>query len=281
MDRNEKLQRAFMDDGANEHEAEEWAESLDTLLSKSTLPVFNAEKQTALLMLMRKELPAPKSLRERLLENYPIALLLSQVTVIQREIWLATAFIMLIGVIVTLSPMNAQFFSFATLAPVVAAASIGMLFDSDFQAMLDIEETSRASARLLLLARLTLVFGFNLLLALTGSAVLAFFDSKTLLLPLILSWLAPMTFLSGLAFFLSITGRNTVFAGGFSLVLWMGHLIFSTMSDRNWFVQLLSMPGLSDPNYRPLVILAGLLMVVSSLWQVGLVERGTGPDLSH
>jgi hypothetical protein len=279
MDKNERLQRALLDGGANEHEAEEWAESLDTMLSKNPLPLLKPEKQTALLMLLKKELPAPKSLKERVLESYPVALLLSQVRVIQREIWWASAFIMMIGVLVTLSPNGELLFSFATLAPIVAAASVGMLFDSDFRAMLDLEETSRASARLLLLARLTLVFGFNLLMALLCSVFLAIFDSETLLLPLISSWLAPMTFLSGLAFFLAITGRNSLFAGGLSLVLWIGHMIFSQMTDKNWLVQILSMPGLSEPTYRPAIILAGLLMVVASLWQLGIVERHPHQDI--
>jgi hypothetical protein len=279
MDKNERLQRALLDGGANEQEAEEWAESLDTMLSKNPLPLLKPEKQTALLMLMKQELPAPKSLKERILESYPIALLLSQVRVIQREIWWASAFIMMIGVLVTLSPNGDLLFSFATLAPIVAAASVGMLFDSDFRAMLDLEETSRASARLLLLARLTLVFGFNLLMALLCSVFLAIFDSETLLLPLISSWLAPMTFLSGLAFFLAITGRNSLFAGGLSLVLWIGHMIFSQMTDKNWLVQILSMPGLSEPTYRPAIIFAGLLMVVASLWQLGIVERHPHQDI--
>jgi hypothetical protein len=279
MDKNERLQRALLDGGANEQEAEEWAESLDTMLSKNPLPLLKPEKQTALLMLMKQELPAPKSLKERVVESYPVALLLSQVRVIQREIWWASSFIMMIGVLVTLSPNGELLFSFATLAPIVAAASVGMLFDSDFRAMLDLEETSRASARLLLLARLTLVFGFNLLMALLCSVFLAVFDSETLLLPLISSWLAPMTFLSGLAFFLAITGRNSLFAGGLSLVLWIGHMIFSQMTDKNWLVQILSMPGLSEPTYRPAIIFAGLLMVVASLWQLGIVERHPHQDI--
>jgi hypothetical protein len=148
-----------------------------------------------------------------------------------------------------------------------------MLYDDDFQAMLDIEETSRASARVLLLARLTLVFSFNLVLALIGSIVFVLVQRETALAPLILSWLAPMSFLSGLAFFLSIIGRNSLFAGGFSLVLWMGHLIFTTMDSKLLLIQILSLPALSEPSYRPLIIFAGVLLVTASLWQVGLAER--------
>lgn len=273
MDRNEKLQRALLDEGANEAEAEQWAGELDAMLSKAALPVVKTDKQAALLLLMKKELPVPKSLLERVKETYAVALLLSQLRVIQREIWAGSAILLLIGLIVTLSSPRDPLFSFAALAPIVAAASVGLLFDSDFQAMLEIEETSRASARLLLLARLTLVFGFNLVLALICSVILAIFDSETLLLPLILSWLAPMTFLSGLAFFLSITARNTLFAGAFSLVLWLGHLILSDMEATNLLMQIASMPGLSEPSYRPMLILVGLIMVVVSLWQVGVVER--------
>jgi hypothetical protein len=279
MDKNEKLQRALLDEGANEAQAEEWAGELDAMLAKAAMPVMRLENKTALLSMMREQLPAPKSRMERFLESYPIALLLSQVRVIQREIWLASAVLLALGVFVTLTNNGIGFLPFATLAPIVAAGSIGMLFDSDFQAMLEIEETSRASARLLLLARLTLVFSFNLVVALAGSVILAIFDSETLLMPLILSWLAPMSFLSGLAFFLSITGRNTLFASGFSLVIWMGHLIFPTLPQQNWLTLLLSLPGLAEPSYRPLLVLTGLLLVVVSLWQVGVVERGASPDI--
>jgi hypothetical protein len=273
MDMNEKLQRALLDEGANEAEAEQWAGELDAVLSKAAYPLIKPEKQAALMLLMKQELPAPKSRRERFMETYAVALLLSQVKVIQREIWAGSAILLLLGLLVTLSSPRDPMFSFAALAPIVAAASVGMLFDSDFQAMLEIEETSRASARLLLLARLTVVFGFNLLLALVCSVILAFFDSETLLLPLISSWLAPMSFLSGLAFFLSITGRNTIFAGGFSLILWLGHLILTKMDGKNLFMQIVSMPGLSDPNYRPMLILVGVMLIVVALWQVGVVER--------
>lgn len=271
----ERLKQALVDNGESELEAQSLAKT-DSLLSN--MPEISARDshKRQVIGLMMQALPHKKTRLQQILEWYPMALLLSQTRVIQRELWLASATVLLIGMIVTLTTPDPDLLSFSVIAPIVAAASVAMLYDDDVRAMLEIEETTRASARLLLLARMTLVFGFNLILALIGSVILALFDSETLLIPLIMSWLAPMTFLAGFAFFLSIIAQDTLFAAGASLVLWIGHLILSQDNLTNFWLQLLTMPGLSDPANRPNLLIGGVLLTVVALWMVGIIDRRAG-----
>lgn len=271
----ERLKRTLIENGETEQEAESLA-ALDGLMRNTPEPKGRDSHKMQMLAMMKAELPQKKSRWERFTEWYPAALMLSQLRIIQREIWFASTFVLILGILVTLTAEQPDLLSFSALAPIVAAAGVALLYDSDMRAMLEIEETTLASARLLLLARLTLVFGFNLILALIGSVILALLDHETLLIPLIMSWLAPMTFLSGLAFFLSITGRNTLFGASSSVALWIYHLIARETHGGNPLLVLLSLPGLTDPANRPYMLMGGMLLIGVALWLVGIVERRTG-----
>jgi hypothetical protein len=269
------LKQTLIENGESETEAESLAE-LDRHLRNVPEPKAHNAHKMQLLAMMKSHLPQEKSRWQRFMERYPVALLQSQLRIIQREIWFASALILMLGVLVTLRTEHPDLLSFSVLAPIVAAAGVALVYDTDMQAMLEIEETTLASARLILLARLTLVFGFNLIVALIGSVILALFDHEILLIPLIMSWLAPMTFLSGFAFFLSITGRNTLFGASMSVALWFYHLIASETHGGNPLLILLSLPGLTDPANRPYMLMGGVLLFVAALWLVGILERRTG-----
>lgn len=271
----ERLKRRLIENGETEQDAESLA-GLDRYLRSLPGPQIRHIHRMQVLGQMKQLLPHNKSRWQQFIEWYPMALLLSQLRVIQREIWLASTLVLMLGAGVTLTSESPELLSFSVLAPIVAAAGVALLYDTDTRAMLEIEETTLASARLLLLARLTLVFGFNLIMALIGSVILVQFDHHLLLLPLIASWLAPMTFLSGFAFFLSIAGRNTLFGASASVAMWIFHLIAIRSHGGNPLLILLSMPGLSDPANRPFMLMGGMLLIVAALWHVGIVERRTG-----
>jgi hypothetical protein len=271
----ERLKQTLIDNGEAPLEAESLA-ALSILLDAAPQPVSKPDHKAQLLRLLSAELPEPKSRLDRFAEWYPLALMHSQLRVIQREIWLASALVLLLGVVVTLLAPKPDSATFTVLAPLVAAVGVAMLYDHDSRMMLEIEETTRASARLLLLARLTLVYGFNLVLALIGSIVLAIFDADISLIPLIASWLAPMTFLSGLGFFLSIVLNDTLAASMFSLLLWVIHTITDADSNGNFILYLLTFPGLSDPSNRPFLMFTAALLILVALWIVGIKERQIG-----
>jgi hypothetical protein len=274
-DKYERLRQTLLENGESLNEAESLAQ-VSVLLDKMPPPQTNASHKAHLLTILSAEMPKPKSRLERFAEWYPMALLLSQVRVIQREIWLASTIVLLLGLIVTVTASNPDLSMFTALIPLVAAIGVAMLYDQDMRMMLEIEETTLASARLLLLARLTLVYGFNLMLALIGSVILALLDTDVSLVPLIASWLAPMTFLSGLAFFLSIVLNDTLPASAFSLLLWLVHSLLPSDPNGNTILYLITMPGLSDPTNRPFLMFTAAFLILVALWIVGIQDRQIG-----
>lgn len=274
-DNHERLRQTLLENGASLNDAESLAE-LSTQLDAMPPPKSNVSHKEQLLNRLSIEMPQPKSQLERLTEWYPLALLLSQVRVIRGDIWIASAIILGLGAILTLISESPNGLLFTGLAPIVAAASVAMLYDQTIQAMLEIEETTRASARQLLLARLALVFGFNLVIALIGSLILAVAQPQISLLPLIASWLAPMTFLSTLAFFLSILLVDTFASAIFSLILWIMNLLFRDIDITSDWLAVLSMAGLSDPANRPFLMIVAALLILVTLALIDIQERQIG-----
>jgi hypothetical protein len=268
----ERLKQTLLENGESPEEVESLSQVVN-FLRRLSAPEARTAHQRALLVAFLPQLPQRKSRWQRWKESYAISLLYSQVRVIHHEIWSASAFIMVLGVLVTLVSPVGNLSVFPALAPIVAAFGVAMLYDADIKQMLEIEETTLASARLLMLARLTLVSGFDLLLALAGSAVLAMLRVEVSLLPLILSWLAPMAFLSALAFFLSILLVDTLGAAAVSLLLWIIHLLLRNTPAESWLYWL-SLPGLADPSNRLFLTATAGVLVVVAIWFVGHQERG-------
>lgn len=272
----ERLKRTLLENGETEDKAEALAQ-MAYFLRKLPAPKTSAEQQANLLNRLAAELPRRKTRWERLREWYPLLLLFSQLRTIHREIWAASALILILGTFVTLAqPAGSGMLALVALAPVVAAAGVAMLYDGSVELMLELEEATLASARLLLLARLTLIFGFDLLLASAGSIALALTRTELSLMPLILSWLAPMAFLSALAFLLSVLLVDTLAAALFSLALWFAHIMLRHAENLPELFTYLSMPGLSASETRPLLFVAAVFIVAVALWLVGLIERKTG-----
>jgi len=270
------------------HEDTEATAELDELLQVVSrlkqweAPRVDGKATMNLLEMLEQEMPTPieQSPARRWSEWWPLLLMRSQFRVVRREIWAASALIMLLGTLVTLTTFNVASPDGATpiaiLAPLVAAFGVALLYDSDVEQMLELEDSTPASVRLLLLARLTLVFGFDLLLALLGSIVLAATHANVSLWPLVMSWLAPMTFLSGLAFTLSIFTGDAVAGSLVGLMVWGTHVLMRTAAQSGWLPYLLSLPGLSALETRPLLLVLAPLLVVLALWWVGHNERRIG-----
>jgi len=276
----ERLRRALLDNGESAEEAESLAQLARFLRH---LPAVAAPPALALRVQQRMGPVAPPLSRwDRLREWPPLVLLLSQRRVIQRDIWIASALVLLLGTLVTLSvPSGPGVIPLAVIAPIVAAVGVALLYDDDVARMLELEGSTPTSPRLILLARLTLVFGFDLMLALGGSIVLALVRADISLMPLVLSWLAPMTFLSGLAFFLSVMLRETAAAYGLSLLLWMMHLLFRTNAIDGFLQAWLSLPGLSAPENRIVLFVSAVVCVTAALWWAGQDEKRMSYDATY
>ncbi|HEX2908193.1 MAG TPA: hypothetical protein VHO69_15085 [Phototrophicaceae bacterium] len=217
---------------------------------------------------------------QRVREWWPLLLVLAQLRIVRREILAASLLVVMLGVVVNLTTTQVNGLSpLAILAPVMAAVGVALLYDSDMERILDLEDSTPASARLLLLARLLVVFGLNLVFSLVGSVVLALARADVLLWPLILSWLVPMTFLSAFAFWLSVVTGDSIAGMVFSLLVWGLHVTFRLPPMVNPITLLLSLPGLSDPVMQPRLLILAALLVVMALWLVGEPKRRTGESL--
>jgi putative zinc finger protein len=129
-------------------------------------------------------------------------LLNAQAMLVQRELWPACAAVMAIGVTVALLAEKASVIQF--LAPLIAAAGLATLYGPERDPATELALATPTSSWKILLARLTLVSGYNLLLAMAASVALLAIVPPDVLGSLIVGWLGPMAFLSALALLLSL-----------------------------------------------------------------------------
>ncbi|MBN1934745.1 MAG: zf-HC2 domain-containing protein [Anaerolineae bacterium] len=201
------------------------------------------------------------------------ALIVTQARMIRRDIWIASALVMALGTLITVFSGEPHQMALGALplvwaAPVVAAAGVAFLYGPSVAPAIEIELTAPVSPRLILLARLMLTFGFDLLLGLGGSTALALANPHLSLWPLVATWLAPMAFLSSLAFLLTVLTADPNVGFLVSLGVWA---VQSTaeIAGRGalWFI-----PGLTAAA-RPWLWILALLLGGLALWAGGREER--------
>jgi len=193
-------------------------------------------------------------------------LLRAQTFVVQREMWPATAAVMALGVIVAVLSGHTEFVYFV--APMAAAASLAMLTGQENDPAYELTIATPTSPWKILLARLSIVSAYNLLLALAAILALLLFASPGPLGALLLGLLAPMAFLSALALLLSqwmSTGNAVVIA----YVLWVAQYV-TYQSISNWVVSPTWAAVIAA--YRqfwqnPILLLSfSLLILAAALW---------------
>lgn len=150
-------------------------------------------------------------------------LLRAEAPVVRRRIWAASVLVLLLGFPVTLFGVRGGSL-LALVAPAVAAASVGFVYGPAADPPLELALSTPTSPRLVLLARLTLVFGFDLLVGLVASALVAAAgQAPGGLEALVLRWLGPMLMLSALSLCVSLRAGPTT-GIGVALGLWAGLL---------------------------------------------------------
>ncbi len=126
----------------------------------------------------------------------------SQAPLIRREIWPAIAAIAVLGAGLTLVAGRPQVLNF--LAPLAAAVTLSMIGGPENDPAWELIRSAAVSPGRTLLARLTLVYGFNLVLSAAAILVLRAAAPAIAVPPLVGAWLAPMTFLSAAGLVLSL-----------------------------------------------------------------------------
>jgi RNA polymerase sigma factor (sigma-70 family) len=148
----------------------------------------------------------------------------AQVPLVRRSVWPASALVLGIGYLITV--LTGAHAALGILAPIVAAAGVSTVSGPESDPAFEITLATPTPARQILLARLVLVFGYNLVLLLAASIGLLAIVPPSLLGTILLTWLAPMTFLSSLALTLSlVVGTSAAMGIAFSLwlVRWLAH----------------------------------------------------------
>lgn len=269
----ERLKKTLLENGESVEASEALAQA-SLFLRQSPDPKADPRHREQVIEALMAEMQIQQAtLRQswwqRLGEQWWLLVLFTQARVIGSAIWVASLLIMSLGVLVTLPQISAHLSTlpFTMLAPLVTAFGVAFLYDDTLPGIHELEDSTRASLRFLVLARLVLLFSFDLLLALLGSIVLALGHSEISLVPLILTWLAPMTFLAALAFFLSVLVIDPLAASVFSLALWGLYLI--ARNSEGPFFALLSVPDLTAASARLPLALTTVLLITLALWLVG------------
>lgn len=220
------------------------------------------------------QVPGPNLMR------HAWALLRAQASLVQREMWPASAAVIALGVVVALLSEHVEAIYF--LAPLVAAASLSVLFSPEYDPAYELALSTPTSPWKVLLARLSIVSAYNLLLTLVAAVALLALVPPELLGTLILGWLAPMAFLSTLALLLSLwVGTGNAIAVAY--ILWIAQYmpyqsIGAWMASPGWSSAILAYQRFwHDP---VLLFSLSLLLIGMALWSAnrpsGSLVQGIG-----
>lgn len=159
-----------------------------------------------------------------------VALTRVQARLLPWGLWRAVLIVLALGVLIVLAGDWSGRIALGLLAPLAAAASVSLTCTPDNDPRLDVALASPISARLVLLTRLTIVLGYDLLLALIASAALILAGNEPLN-ALLGAWLAPMFGLSCAALLATIVldpGIAMAFAFGLWALRWLAPVAPST-----------------------------------------------------
>ena len=222
------------------------------------------------------KIAAPARLAERALAGAPedrslmagvrriVTLVLAQRALVRRQLFPASALLMLLGVSIAIAFQRPGVFYF--FAPMIAAGGLALIYGRESDPAAELTLATPTPAWKILLARMVLVSSYDVVLALAASAALYTMLPAGMLTAIVASWLAPLAFLSAFALMLS---------------LWTGTGTALLIAYTAWIVQW--MPYFSDGGifdaYRgfwssPMALFAtGVLLVAASLWSAERVAR--------
>jgi hypothetical protein len=146
-------------------------------------------------------------------------LLHAELRLVRPSVWLASLLVM--GCALALAVMGGNGAGATVLslvAPLVAVAGVAGVYGPERDPAFEALAVTVTSPRLVLLARVTLVFGYDLALAVAASAVVRLGAPEVGLVDLVTGWLGPMTLLSALSLLLAMwIGLNLSMAVAASL----------------------------------------------------------------
>lgn len=165
--------------------------------------------------------------------RHALQLLRGQLPLIQRRLWAASAVVMAVGAVFSMTAVAPSVSAgvFGMVAPAVAAVGLALVYGPEVDPGLELALATPTSPRSVLLARMTLVLGYDVALALTANAVVTVIRDDVAWWGLIAQWLGPMLLLSSLALLASVIFRPAT-AITAALTLWTVRLVTLTDAGR-------------------------------------------------
>jgi len=204
-------------------------------------------------------------------------LLLAQTRLVGRSVWIASALVMALGALLTVVGANTGPDAawaptvLALVAPIVAAGGVAGLYSPARDPGYELVASTPAPPRLILLARLTLVVAYDVVLALLASAALVLFGAETGgLLHLIGAWLGPLALLAGLSLVLGVRFGPDIATAG-ALLLWTLRLLDG--SELTAGLRAVTGPVSALWTTRPLTVAAAAVLVLAGLLLAGRERR--------
>lgn len=190
----------------------------------------------------------------------------AQIPTVNRHLWPASAVVLGIGFAITLFVPRGGGGSgaFAALTPLIAAAGLAFIYGPENDPPLEIALATPTSPRVVLLARLVLVCGYDLLLAMASSLALATFgQAREGLQAVILMWLGPMLLLSAVS--LAVAVRfGTAASLGTGLTLWVLHLATDRILE-HWVARTLAVDAVAGTVAAAAVAFCVVTVVVARM----------------
>src|SRR6266545_1588803 len=137
--------------------------------------------------------------------RFAAQLLRAELRLVHPSVWLASMLVMVCAVAaVAVGGHGAGATVLSLVAPLVAIAGVAGVYGPQRDPAFEALAITVTSPRLVLLARVTLIFGYDLALAVAASAVLRLAAPQVGLVDLVVAWLGPMTLLSALSLVLAV-----------------------------------------------------------------------------
>ncbi|TQS43765.1 zf-HC2 domain-containing protein [Cryptosporangium phraense] len=216
------------------------------------------------------ESPAERPARRRL--RYLGGLVLAEVRLVRLAVPVASALVMALGVALVLlqgdfGPEGSAGLVLSLIAPIVAAAGIAGTYRSRRDPVAELIAAAPTSGRLLLLVRVTLVFGYDLALAGAASILLAVTGTSGTagLNTLVGAWLGPMALLSSLSLLIAVRFGPDI-ALGAAVGLWAVRVLSDSVLTHNaWPARLvLDLWSTNGPVLTASVVVLIAAMVLAS-----------------
>jgi hypothetical protein len=136
--------------------------------------------------------------------GHAAAVLAGQVPLVRRQIWAASAVMLALGAAIAVTRREQGGVALALAAPLVAALGMVLIYGREVDPGAELVAASVTPVRLVLIARLVLVAGFDLVLAVAASGLVAITGGADGLWAVVSGWLGPFALLCSLSLLMAV-----------------------------------------------------------------------------